>query len=167
MAISILMTVLGSVAVIAGLIGCVVPVLPGPIVSYLAIVLISLAGGWDLYALSTLIILAVLAIGTTVMDSVLPAMSSRRAGAGRAGVWGSVLGMLIGTIFFPPFGMILGAFLGALAFEVIFNPENREPMKAAMGVFKGTVLATLLKLLAAGIIGFYFVLGSVRTFSAL
>ena len=108
-----------------------------------------------------------LAIGTTVMDSVLPAVSSRRAGAGRAGVWGSVLGMLIGTIFFPPFGMIIGAFLGALAFEVIFNPENREPMKAAMGVFKGTVLATLLKLLAAGIIGFYFVRGSVRTFSAL
>ncbi|MGM0674978.1 MAG: DUF456 domain-containing protein [Spirochaetota bacterium] len=167
MTLTILMTVLGSVAVIVGLIGCVVPVLPGPIVSYLALVLISLAGGWDLYSVATLIILAVLAVGTTVMDSALPAMSSRKAGAGRAGVWGSILGMLIGTIFFPPFGMIIGAFLGALVFEIVFNPENRAPLKAAMGVFKGTVLATLLKIVAAGIIGFYFVHGSVRAFASL
>jgi hypothetical protein len=167
MALTVLMTVVGSVAVVVGLVGCIVPVLPGPIVSYAALILISLAGGWDLYAVSTLIILAVLAVGTTVLDSVRPAVSSRRAGAGRAGVWGSVLGMLLGTIFFPPFGMIIGAFLGALIFEIIFNPDNREPVKAAIGVFKGTVLATLLKLLAAGIIGFYFVRGSIRSFEAL
>jgi hypothetical protein len=164
---TIIMTVLGTVAVVVGLIGCIVPVLPGPIVSYAALLLISVAGGWDLYGVGTLIVLAVLAAGTTILDSVLPAVSSRRAGAGRAGVWGSILGMLIGTVFFPPFGMIIGAFVGALAFEVIFNPDNKEPLKAALGVFKGTVLATLLKLMAAGIIGFYFVHGSIRAFAAL
>ena len=167
MAITVLMTALGSVAVVAGLIGCIVPVLPGPIVSYVALILISIAGGWDLYSVAAFVILAVLAVGTTLLDSVLPAVSSRKAGAGRAGVWGSVLGMLIGTIFFPPFGMIIGAFVGALAFEIIFNPENKTPMKAAVGVFKGTVLATLLKLLAAGVIGFYFVRGSIEAFASL
>lgn len=167
MGLTILMTVLGSAAVAVGLFGCIVPVLPGPVLSYVSLVLISVAAGWDLYSVTTLVLLALLAVGTTILDSVLPAVSSKRAGAGRAGVWGSVLGMLIGTIFFPPFGMIIGAFVGALAFEVIFNPENREPLKAALGVFKGTVLATLLKLLAAGVIGFYFVRGSIRAFAQL
>ena len=161
------MTVLGSVAVVVGLIGCIVPILPGPIVSYVALILISLVGGWDLYSVTTLVVLAVLAVGSTVLDSVLPALSSKRAGAGRAGVWGSVVGMLIGTIFFPPFGMIIGAFVGAFVFELLFNRQNRAPAKAAAGVFKGTVLATLLKILAAGIIGFYFVIGTVRAFAAL
>lgn len=167
MGLTILMTVLGSAAVAVGLFGCIVPVLPGPVLSYLSLVLISIAAGWDLYSVTTLVLLALLAVGTTVLDSVLPAVSSKRAGAGRAGVWGSVLGMLIGTVFFPPFGMIIGAFVGALAFEVIFNPENRKPLKAALAVFRGTVLATLLKLLAAGVIAFYFVRGSIRAFGAL
>jgi hypothetical protein len=167
MAGTIVMTVLGSVAVIVGLIGCIVPILPGPIVSYVALVLISIVAGWDLYSVATLVVLAVLAVGTTLLDSVLPAVSSKRAGAGRAGVWGSIIGMLIGTIFFPPFGMIIGAFVGAFAAELLFNRQNRAPLRAAVGVFKGTVLATLLKVLAAGIIGFYFVVGTVRAFAAL
>ncbi|MFP4068385.1 MAG: DUF456 domain-containing protein [Spirochaetaceae bacterium] len=167
MALGVIMTVLGSVAVIAGLIGCVVPVLPGPIVSYVSLLLISVAGGWDVFAVPTLLILAALAVGTTVLDSVLPALSSRRAGAGRAGVWGSIVGMLIGTVFFPPFGMIVGAFVGALVAEIIWNPENRQPLKAAVGVFRGTILATLLKVLAAGVIGFYFVRGTIRLFETL
>jgi len=166
MGLNVLMTVLGSGAVLLGIVGCVVPVVPGPIVSYLSLLLISVAAGWSVYSAPTLVILAILAIGATVLDSVLPAVSSRRAGAGRAGIWGSVLGMLIGTIFFPPFGMIIGAFLGALLFEIVFNPENRAPVKAAMGVFKGTLFATLLKLLVAGIIGFYFVRGAIQSFSA-
>jgi hypothetical protein len=167
MAMTVIMSMLGAIAVAVGLIGCIVPVLPGPIVSYVALLLISLAGGWEIYSATTLIVLAVLAVAATVTDSILPAVSSRRAGAGRAGVWGSILGMLVGAVFFPPFGMIIGAFVGALAFEVIFNPDNTEPLKAAVGVFKGTVLATLLKLIVAGVIGFYFVRGSIEAFASL
>jgi uncharacterized protein YqgC (DUF456 family) len=58
----------------------------------------------------------------------------------------------------------LGAFVGALLGEMIFNPENEEPLKAALGVFRGTLLATILKLAAAGAVGVYYVIGVIRLF---
>lgn len=146
----ILALLLGLFAVVLGVVGCVVPVLPGPIIALAAPLAISLAGSWDVFDPATLVVLAVVAVATTVGDSILPARSAAKAGAGRPGVLGSVIGMLLGSFLFPPFGTILGAFLGALAGEIVFNRENRDPIKAALGVFRGTLLATLLKLASVG-----------------
>lgn len=146
----ILSLLLSVVAILVGIVGCIVPVLPGPIIALAAPLAISIAGGWVVFQPVTLVIVAVVAVATTLGDSVLPARSASKAGAGRPGVVGSVAGMLIGSFLFPPFGTIIGAFLGALAGEVLFNRENRDPVKAALGVFRGTLLATLLKLASVG-----------------
>lgn len=164
MVLSIVMTILGAGLVFLGLIGCVIPALPGPIFAFLALILISIPGAWELYAVWLLVLLGVLAVATMILDNVLPAVSSKKAGAGKAGVWGSVVGMIAGSFVFPPFGTIIGAFVGALLGEMVFNKENKEPMKAALGVFKGTMLAILMKLLVTGVTGFYFVRGAIRLF---
>ena len=165
MALSIAMVVLGSLLLAVGVIGCIVPALPGPILAYLALILISIPGAWTVVPLWALIVLGALAVATAILDNVLPAMGSKKAGASKAGIWGSVVGMIAGSFVIPPVGTIVGAFVGALVGEVVFNPENKEPLKAAAGVFKGTVLSILLKLVATGIIGFYFVRGSIRLFT--
>ncbi len=163
MTLSLIMVAFGAVAIIVGFIGCIVPVLPGPIIAYLAIILISIAGGWGLFPLWVVIMLAVVAFAATILDNIFPALSSKKAGAGRPGVWGSVIGMIVGS-FFTPIGTIIGAFLGALLGEVLFHTENKEPLKAALGVFKGTMLGILVKLVSTGIIAFYFIRGSIRLF---
>lgn len=164
MGLSILMVVLGTLLMIVGVIGCIVPALPGPILAFLALILISVPGGWTLFPLWVLIALGVISVGTAVADNVLPALSSKKAGASKAGIWGSIVGMIAGS-FFTPIGTIVGAFVGALAGEMIFNKENEEPMKAAMGVFTGTILAMLIKLVVTGVIGWFFVRGSIRLFT--
>ncbi|MFW6293421.1 MAG: DUF456 domain-containing protein [Spirochaetota bacterium] len=164
MAFSISMVVLGSVFLVVGVIGCIVPALPGPLLAYLALILISIPGAWAVLPVWVLVALGVLAVATMILDNVLPALSSKKAGASRAGIWGSIVGMIVGS-FFTPIGTIIGAFVGALAGEIVFNPANREPLKAAAGVFRGTVLAIMLKLVATGIIGWYFVRGSIRLFA--
>ncbi len=164
MIVEILVAVLGSAIVVAGLIGCIVPVIPGPPVAYLALLLVSWAGGWDIFALWVLIVMAVAAVGAAVLDSILPVLTSRRSGAGKAGIWGSVLGMLIGTIFFPPFGTVIGAFLGALAGELLVMRKGRKPLKAALGVFNGTMLAIVVKLSVSGVIAVLFVRGLIQLF---
>jgi hypothetical protein len=164
MALSIIMVVVGTLLLAVGVIGCIVPALPGPIIAYVALILISIPGAWAVVPIWALIALGVLAIATAVLDNVLPAMSSKKAGASKAGIWGSVVGMIAGS-FFTPIGTIIGAFVGALVGEVAFNPKNREPLKAAAGVFRGTLLAIMLKLVATGIIGWYFVRGAIRLFS--
>ena len=164
MAVQIIAAVAAAVAAIAGIVGCVVPVLPGPLLSFLALILLSLPAGFSLSSPTLLVILGVAASASLLLDNLLPAWSSRRAGASTAGVWGSVAGMLLGMIFFPPFGVIVGAFIGALAAEIILNPENRNPLQAAMWVFTGTLLGIVLKLAVSGTISVYFVVGLGRLF---
>lgn len=156
--------ILGSIAVIAGIIGCVVPVIPGPLLSFLGLILLSIPAAFSLYSPWILVVLGAAAVIAQILDNILPALSSKKAGASRAGVWGSIVGMFLGMIFFPPVGVFVGAFVGALAAEIILNPENQAPLRAAMGVFTGTLLGIVLKLAVAGTITVYFVVGAGRLF---
>ena len=164
MGLSILMTVLGVAALAAGFIGCVIPAIPGPILGFLSLILISISGGWALYQWWLLVILGALALFTTVIDNILPAWASKKSGAGKPGVWGSVVGMVAGSFVIPPFGTIIGAFAGALLGELLFNRENKKPLKAALGVFKGTMLGILVKIAATGVTAFFFIRGVVKLF---
>lgn len=165
MVLGIFMTILGAALLVIGFIGSIVPAIPGPIVGYISIILISIPAGFDNLHIAVIIILGIAALGATIFDNILPAMSSKKAGAGKPGVWGSVVGMLAGSFIFPPFGVIIGAFVGALLGEIIFNRENKRPVKAALGVFRGTLFAILLKLSVVGITAYYFVRGAIRMFS--
>lgn len=160
----ILSVAVGTIAVGAGLIGCIVPILPGPPVAFVSLLLVSLAGGWTVYSVHLLVLLAVLAIAASVLDSILPAAGSKRAGAGKAGVWGSVAGMIIGTFFFPPFGTFIGAFAGALVGEFLASREGGRSFRAAMGVFTGTMAAMVAKLAVTGTVAVVFVRGALRLF---
>jgi hypothetical protein len=161
MVVDIIAIVLGASALIIGLIGCVAPIIPGPVVGFAGLLLISIAGGFTLMPLWLFLLLGVLAVGIVLLDNFLPALASKRAGAGPGGVWGSIIGMLIGAIVFPPFGLIIGAFIGALAGEMLFPKGQRDPWRAALAVFTGTMLGIVLKLLVTGVIGYYFVRGSI------
>lgn len=155
----ITLTIIGAALLILGIIGCVVPVIPGPILSFLALIVISIPGHFQLYHPVWLIVLAAAAILSQVLDNIFPVLSSKQAGAGKAGIWGSVIGMIAGTILFPPLGVFIGAFLGALAGEMVFNKENEQPLKAALGVFTGTLLGILIKLTVSGVIAAFFING--------
>ena len=154
----------GAVLLVVGLIGCVVPVVPGPILAVAALFVVSIAGGWLVYAPATLVIWTTLAVGAQIVDSILPARAAGKAGANRGGVWGSIVGMIAGTVFFPPFGVFLGAFAGAFLGELVFHRDNKEPLKAAVAVFRGTIGGIVLKLAVTGGVAFVFVRGAVRLF---
>jgi uncharacterized protein YqgC (DUF456 family) len=155
-----LLVVLGVLLLGAGLVGCVLPVLPGPPLSFAGILLLWAARDFQAvtFGTTTVVMLGALAILVTVIDYVAPVIGAKRYGASRAGIWGSVLGMIVGAIFFPPFGMLIGAFVGALGGEVASGKQGGEATRAAWGVFVGTVAGILLKLAASGAITVYFVI---------
>ena len=150
---------LGALLTVAGLVGCVLPVLPGPPLSWLGLLLLSIAQDWSPYGGRFLLLLAVVAVVVTVLDYVVPGWGAKKAGASRAGVWASVLGMLAGMIWFPPFGMILGSFVGAVLGELLVGRSGGASLKAAWGVFVGTIAGIILKLTASGVMTYYFVAG--------
>ena len=87
----------------------------------------------------------------------MPLFTAKKFGASKYGIWGSILGMIVGLIFLPPFGLLIGAFLGAVAAELIFNDDMKKSLKAGLGVFIGTILSIFIKLGTSGVMAFYFI----------
>ncbi|TFG60729.1 MAG: DUF456 domain-containing protein [Spirochaetales bacterium] len=159
---NIVLVTLGFITATTGLIGCVVPVLPGPILSYAALILISIVKKWQAFSPLFLVIMGVITVAATVLDNFIPVLVSKRKGASKAGIWGSIIGLVAGMFIFPPFGMIIGTFVGAVAGELIFNKEKKNALKAGWGVFLGTLLSIMLKVGVSGSIYFFFVRALLR-----
>ena len=149
----------GSVFVLLGIVGCVLPILPGPVLSFLGLFLLALLKQFSPPLTPTLItIMALLTLGVTVGDYVIPLWGAKRYGATKWGIWGSVIGMAIG-IFFSPFGMLLGAFIGAVTVEWLVQKEKSKALKAGWGVFIGSLAGMALKLGVSGMVAYYFIRG--------
>ena len=70
-----------------------------------------------------------LTIVITILDYVLPVWGAKRYKASNHGIWGSIIGMFIGMIFFPPWGMILGLLFGAVIGELIDGKKTLKLLK--------------------------------------
>jgi uncharacterized protein YqgC (DUF456 family) len=156
---AIALTWLGLVLAVAGLIGCVLPVIPGVPVSYLSLIVLSLAKDWEPFSTPFLAVMGGLTILTLVLDYAVPAIGAKKVGATKWGIWGSVLGMIIGLIFFPPFGLFIGGFLGAMAGELYAGRSGDQALKAGLVVFVGNLLAIALKMGLCGVILFFYIKG--------
>lgn len=142
---------------IVGLVGCVLPVIPGPPLSWLGLLLLYLPATSEMTTGFLLAWLAV-AIVVTVLDYIVPSWVTARTGGSKSAARGTFVGLLLGLIFFPPWGMIAGSFLGALAAEIIFAGKDLSgSLKPAFGSFLGFLLSTGLKLTASGVMFFYII----------
>ena len=155
--VDIVLIAAGFIVLLLGLVGCILPVLPGPLLSYGALILISIVKEWEAFTPLFLILTAAAAVAVTVLDFIFPLIMSKKKGATKAGIWGSVLGMIAGMFLFPPFGVILGAFAGAVLGEALFNKDKKNALKAGWGVFVGTMLGTVLKLAVSGAFIVFFI----------
>lgn len=150
--------VIASILMLLGLAGSILPILPGPPLSFIGLFLLALLKHFSPPLTPTLvIILAIVTILVIVMDFIIPLLGAKRYGASKWGVWGSVLGMAIG-IFWSPFGMLVGAFIGAVVVEWLVGKTQREALRAGWGVVVGTVFATILRLGVSGMMTYYFIL---------
>lgn len=146
MVVNIIAVIIGLI----GIIGCFLPVIPGPPVSWGALLLLYFFGNGEM-SLKFLLIWLAITIVVTILDYVVPAQFTRLTGGSKAAGRGSLVGLLLGLIFFPPWGMIAGAFLGALLAEVFINRSSvADSVKPALGSFAGFFFGTFIKLVASG-----------------
>jgi uncharacterized protein YqgC (DUF456 family) len=156
-----ILLVLSVLCIIVGIAGCILPVIPGPLVTYAGIVIIHFTKFAD-FNVNTLLVLGALAVIIQAFDYIVPAWGAKKFGGSRAGVWGSIIGLIIGIFFLPlgPFGIIGilgGPFCGALAGELIAGKETDKALRAAFGTFIGFIAGTLMKLAVAIIITVFFI----------
>lgn len=151
----ILLIIVGLILILAGIIGCVIPGVPGPPLAYIAL-LLQVFRTENPFTTKFLLIWAGITMIVSVLDYAVPALGTKKFGGSRRGVWGSVIGLFAGIFFFPPAGIILGPFLGAFLGELTGGKETMAALKAGMGSFIGFITGVILKLVVTGFMAYYF-----------
>lgn len=146
------------ILIIVGLLGCILPIIPGPPLSFLGLLILHFTDFAE-YTTNFLLILAFIAIVVTVMDYIVPIWGTKKFGGTKAGMWGATIGMIIGMIFLGPLGLILGPLAGAIIGESIKGANNKDAFKAGLGAFFGFLMGVGLKLAASIYITWHFIKG--------
>jgi uncharacterized protein YqgC (DUF456 family) len=107
-------------------------------------------------SMRTLVVALAFVVVVIVLDYVVPALGARKFNCGKMGVFGCVVGTIVG-LFFMPIGLLVGPFLGAMVGELIAGKEVRQSLKGAVGAFLGYAAGILLKLLCCGSLAAVFV----------
>lgn len=159
----ILLITIGTILIITGLIGCFVPIIPGPPLSWLGILSIYVTDNSTI-STSFLILWLVISLIAAGLDYLIPIWGTKKFGGTKMGVRGSIAGLVVG-LFFPPIGIIVGPFLGALVAELIHDAHDTEKaFKSAFGSFIGFLLGTGLKLGVSLTLTWYFVFDLIQRF---
>ncbi len=144
---------LGGLLSLVGLFGCLIPIVPGPAFAYCSLWLLVLCGSAprvQLLIMATLLLLVVL-----VLDSVLPAVCAKKFKCSRWGVFGCLVGSITG-LFYLPFGIVVGPFLGTMAGELIAGKRFVESLRGGLGALIGFVLCVLMKFGSVGLFTWWF-----------
>jgi uncharacterized protein YqgC (DUF456 family) len=150
-----ILLIFAIILMLLGIIGCLVPVLPGPPLSYLGLILLHFTKFADISS-TILISLAVVAVVVTILDYIVPVWGTKKFGGTKYGTRGATVGLIIGLFLGPP-GIILGPFIGAVVGELIFKDDMKYALKAGFGSLLGFLTGIGLKLAASFVITFYFV----------
>lgn len=147
----IVLIILAILFLLVGLLGCVLPAIPGTPLSFVGMLLVQWA--WKPFGIGTLIFFGVLTVLVTILDYVIPVWGAKYFGATRYGIYGSIVGMLAGT-FLTPIGMIGGLLLGAILGDMIAGKKFSDVFKSGFGTFMGTMAGMFVKLIVSGTMTF-------------
>ena len=142
---SILWWILAGLIMIAGLIGTVVPALPGVPMVFAGLLLLAWSTGFEPVGLGTLGVLGVLTAVSILIDFLASALGAKRLGASQRAFWGATLGAVVGLFFGLP-GIILGPFVGAVSAELSAGRGAVQAGRSGYGARIGIVLCTAAKL---------------------
>jgi len=153
----LILWIISSLLVIAGLVGLVAPGLPGAPLIFAGLLLAAWAESFDYVGLGAILAIGVIALLTFAVDFWATMFGAKKFGASRRAVIGALLG-LIGGIFLGFPGVIFGPFIGAVIGELSARRNLEQATRAGVGATIGFVLGAALKLaLAFAMIGIYLV----------
>ncbi|MEO5629764.1 MAG: DUF456 domain-containing protein [Thermomonas sp.] len=156
----ILYYLIAAALVVIGLIGTVLPALPGLPLVFGGMLLAAWAGGFEQVGIPMLVLLGLLTLVSLAVDFWATALGAKRVGASRKAIIGAVLGTFAG-LFFGPIGLLLGPFIGALAGELLHRrslekTDIGDAAKIGIGTWLGILFGVVLKLgLAFAMLGLF------------
>jgi len=145
----IFLLIVAFLCMVIGIVGCIVPGLPGVPVAYVGLWIAQAAERID-FSWQFLLIWGIVTVVVSILDYVVPAWGTKKYGGTKYGVWGSTIGVFVG-LFFGAVGVIFGPLVGAILGEMISGKEFNEALRAGWGSFIGILAGTVLKLICCGL----------------
>lgn len=141
---------------IIGLLGAIIPVLPGTLLSLAGLILAYFTDGSEI-TVNMLIIWSIISVIVVILDYILPGYFSKRFGGTKSGVTGATVGVILG-MFFGPVGIIFGPFIGAVAGELLGNNLSFDKaIVVGFGSLLSFFVGTGFKLIVGGLLLFYII----------
>lgn len=147
--------IIGLLFLVSGIIGCIIPGIPGPPLAYVSLVFLQFTSA-EPFDLNFMMYGAIIVIFVTLLDYFVPIWGTKKFGGTKYGMWGSIIGLIIG-IFTGPWGIVIGAFIGAYIGELIGGLPNKKALRAGLGAFLGFVAGTIMKLGVSIYIAYFFI----------
>jgi len=144
----IILVIIAALFIVLGIIGSFLPVLPGPLTSWIGLLVLHLTDAIPMDT-SFIIITLIIALLIWVLDYIIPAIGTKRFGGTKYGMIGTTIGLIVGLIAPIPGGIIIGPFVGALIGELLNNADSKTAVKAAFGSFIGFLTSTFIKFIVA------------------
>lgn len=148
---------LAIILLVVGIIGSVLPVLPGPPLSWLGLLMLKFVPSVSHHlSWTVIIVVGLFTLVVTILDNLLPIWSTKRIGGDKKVVWGAGMGFVAG-FWFGPLGVVFGPFVGALVGGLISGSHLKPALKHASGAFIGFLAGIVLKFINLGVLVYYFV----------
>lgn len=149
----ILSAILAGFLLIVGLIGCVVPFIPGVWIAYAALWVVRLVDRQPMDAWH-LTVGGIAALVVTVLDTVVPAWGAKKFHCSRRGVWGCFFGSIVGA-FFLPWGVLVGPFVGTILGELSLGRDGNAALVSGFGALLGFLFGVVLKIVLCCLFAFW------------
>ena len=130
-----------------GLFGMVLPIYPGVVIIWAAVLIHALATGFATLEIWVLVVITILMIAGTLVDNLLMGGKARQAGASWLSIGGALVAGLVGTFVFPPIGGIVAAPTLLFLLEYARLRDSQEAWDVTRGLLKGWGLSFVARFL--------------------
>ncbi|GAA4807162.1 DUF456 domain-containing protein [Lysobacter hankyongensis] len=157
----VLFYILAAVLIVVGLLGVILPALPGLPLVYGGMLLAAWTDGFERISVITLVVLGILTLLSLLIDFIATAMGAKRVGASRWAVVGAAVGTIAG-LFFGFVGVFVAPFIGAVVGELLYRRKMSgndlgDAAKIGLGTWLGIIFGVVVKLtLGFAMLGLFF-----------
>lgn len=161
--VNILLVVIFTLLIIPGLVGIILPILPGLPYMFVVALVYGLVTGFVSLTLTELGILGLIMVGSIMISYLSGFLGAAIGGASKNALIGGTIGLLIGLLAFPPWGIFIGLYLGVLVAQYMESDNHRRALKAANSSLIGSLSGIMINLVLAIVFIFLFVIFAVTS----
>jgi uncharacterized protein YqgC (DUF456 family) len=154
---TLVFAIICAVLMLIGLLGVILPFLPGIPVAWLGLFIYAIGTGWERISITVIIVFAVLTALSLLFDLIAPILGAKKYKASKWGIIGTSIGLIVGVLIFNVWGIILGPLLGALIGELIAGKSGEQAFKSALGALVGFIFGSLIKIILIMVMSGFFI----------